>query len=62
VNKYISQIEVLISNDKDLIMKSIRNIREENKAKKKLNAEKQRLENDKLNIYKSYRKNTKIGH
>jgi len=53
VNKYISQIEVLISNDKDLIMKSIRNIREENKAKKKLNAEKQRLENDKLKFIKA---------
>ena len=54
VNKYISQIEVLISNDKDLIMKSIRNIREENKAKKKLNAEKQRLENDKLKFIKAW--------
>ena len=59
VNKYISQIEVLISNDKDLIMKSIRNIREENKAKKKLNAEKQGLENDKLKFIKAIERGQK---
>ena len=59
VNKYISQIEVLISNDKNIIMKSIRNIRRENKVKKKLNAEKQRLENNKLKYIKSIERKQK---